>query len=81
LIQIFKYGGYYAVYGTSLGATIVGIAYIYFIPESVTTRSTLDDETSSSATSENVGVCGGVVNFISTGNRILVSMLQNFLRS
>ncbi len=73
MIQIFKYGGYYAVYGTSLGATIVGIAYIYFIPESVTTRTTLDDETSS-PTSENVGVCGSVVNFISTGNRILVSM-------
>ena len=38
-------GGYYAVYGTSLGFTILGLIYVYFIPESVVSRNiTFDDE-------------------------------------
>ena len=40
LMFIFQYkiGGYYLVYGTSLGFTILGLIYIYFIPETVTKR-------------------------------------------
>ena len=37
--QLYKYGGYYAVYGTSLTFTVVGLVYIILIPESVTRRS------------------------------------------
>ena len=36
--QLYKYGGYYAVYGTSLAFTALGIIYIILIPESVTRR-------------------------------------------
>ena len=40
--QLYKYGGYYAVYGTSLTFTVVGVVYIILIPESVTRRSATD---------------------------------------
>ena len=36
--QLYKYGGYYAVYSTSLAFTALGILYIILIPESVTRR-------------------------------------------
>ena len=36
--QLFKYFGYYAVYSTSMAFTVIGIIYIYFVPESVTRR-------------------------------------------
>ena len=36
--QLYKYGGYYAVYSTSLAFTALGIIYIILIPESVTRR-------------------------------------------
>ena len=36
--QLYKYTGYYGVYGTSLGFTVAGIAYIVMIPETVTRR-------------------------------------------
>ena len=39
--QLYKYGGYYAVYGTSLTFTAVGLLYITLIPESVTRRAVI----------------------------------------
>ena len=39
--QLYKYGGYYAVYGTSLSFTVIGIFYIILIPESVTRRAVI----------------------------------------
>ena len=36
--QIYAAGGYYAVYATSLAATVAGLAYVAIIPESVTAR-------------------------------------------
>ena len=36
--QIYKYGGYYAVYATSLAFTFLGVLYIFFVPESVTAK-------------------------------------------
>ena len=41
--QLYKYGGYYAVYGTSLTFTAVGLLYIALIPESVTRRVASND--------------------------------------
>ena len=35
---IYTWSGYYAVYGCSLAFTILGLIYIYFVPESVTSR-------------------------------------------
>lgn len=42
--QIFKYGGYYWVYGTALFCCLSGIAYVTFIPESVVKRNLKDDD-------------------------------------
>ena len=75
--QIYKYGGYYAVYAVSLAATLAGIVYICFIPESVTRRTTAMKETTpeaSAAPSKNV--IGRVVNFVSTGNRGLYDAMK-----
>ena len=36
--QIYAHSGYYAVYGCSLAFNIIGIIYIYFVPESITSR-------------------------------------------
>ena len=36
--QLYKYTGFYGVFGTSLGFTVAGIAYIVIIPETVTRR-------------------------------------------
>ena len=36
--QLYKYTGFYGVFGTSLGFTVAGIAYIVVIPETVTRR-------------------------------------------
>ena len=36
--QLYKYTGFYGVFGTSLGFTVAGIAYIVVIPETVTKR-------------------------------------------
>ena len=36
--QLYKYGGYYAVYSTALSFTFIGVIYICFVPESVTQR-------------------------------------------
>ena len=39
--QLYKYTGFYGVFGTSLGFTVAGIAYIVVIPETVTKRRVL----------------------------------------
>ena len=39
--QLYKYTGFYGVFGTSLGFTVAGIAYIVIIPETVTKRQAL----------------------------------------
>ena len=36
--QIYAWSGYYAVYGCSLAFNVLGIIYIYFVPESITSR-------------------------------------------
>merc|ERR1719464_2230925 len=36
--QISKEGGYYVVFGTAYGFTILGLIYICFIPETITRR-------------------------------------------
>ena len=41
--QLYKYTGFYGVFGTSLGFTVAGIAYIVIIPETVTKRQDLVD--------------------------------------
>lgn len=47
--QLYKFGGYYLVYGVSLVFSIIGVVYVIFIPESVMVREDqkLDIETSS----------------------------------
>ncbi len=37
--QIFHAGGYYAVYGTSLGLTLLGMIYVPLMPSSMFKRS------------------------------------------
>ena len=71
--QIYKVGGYYAVYATSLAATLGGIVYIFFIPESVTKTTKQDSE---NVTTNNLGVFGNILNFISTGNKVLYQAMQ-----
>ena len=73
--QIYKYSGYYGVYATSLAATIVGIVYIYFIPESVT-LSSKSAEKESEATDSDSCVCVSIVNFFKTGNKVLVEAMK-----
>ena len=36
--QLYKAGGYYAVYGTAMSCTFLGVAYVYFVPETITKR-------------------------------------------
>jgi len=36
--QIFRIGGYYAVYGTSLGTCVAGLLYIPLVPETIMKR-------------------------------------------
>ena len=36
--QIYAWAGYYAVYACSFVFNILGLIYIYFVPESITTR-------------------------------------------
>ena len=36
--QIYALSGYYAVYGASFAFNILGLIYIYFVPESLATR-------------------------------------------
>ena len=58
-------------------ATLAGIVYICFIPESVTRRTTAMKETTpeaSAAPSKNV--IGRVVNFVTTGNRVLYDAMK-----
>ena len=38
IIFILQIGGYYLVYGTSLGFSVLGMFYVYFIPETVAKR-------------------------------------------
>jgi hypothetical protein len=40
--QLFKYGGYYVVFGSSLGASVAGILYVMVIPETVTRMELID---------------------------------------
>ena len=74
--QIYKYSGYYGVYATSLAATIVGIVYIYFVPESVIKSSKLAEATQPSPESTNSGVVVAVVNFFKTGNKVLFEAMK-----
>ena len=36
--QLYKAGGYYAVYGTAMSFTFLGVSYVYFVPETITQR-------------------------------------------
>ena len=36
--QLYKAGGYYAVYGTAMSCTFLGVAYVFFVPETITKR-------------------------------------------
>ena len=45
-------GGFLAVYSTSLGFTVLGILYIWLIPESVTKRSHVEEKVDLEGTDE-----------------------------
>ena len=36
--QLYKVGGYNAVYGTAMSCTFLGVAYVFFVPETITKR-------------------------------------------
>ena len=73
--QIYKYSGYYGVYVTSLAATVVGIVYIYFIPESVTKK--LEESTqNASESASSGGFLASVMNFFAKGNRVLYEAMK-----
>lgn len=36
--QLYKFGGYFVVYGVSLAFSVIGVVYVIFIPESVIKR-------------------------------------------
>ena len=36
--QLYKAGGYYAVYGTAMSCTFLGVSYVFFVPETITQR-------------------------------------------
>ena len=35
---LYVIGGYYAVYGTAMSCTFLGVGYIYFVPETIVKR-------------------------------------------
>jgi MFS family permease len=71
--QLFKYGGYYAVFGSSIGATITGLIYIRFIPETVTQRSgNTDRELEKSTAKHFIPWYKKLYNLFVTGNKQLL---------
>ena len=41
--KLYEVGGYYSVYGVAMSCTFFGVAYIYFVPETVTKRPKIRD--------------------------------------
>ena len=42
--KLYEVGGYYSVYGVAMSCTFFGVAYIYFVPETITKRSKIKDQ-------------------------------------
>ena len=40
--QLYVFGGYYAVYGTAMSCTFLGVGYIYFVPETIVKRDKIE---------------------------------------
>jgi hypothetical protein len=58
-------------------ATLLGIAYIVAIPESVTKRSSPAESVTPTSTSNVAGFAGKVVNFVVVGNQVLYKALKS----
>ena len=75
--QIYKYLGYYAVYGTSLTFSLLGIIYIYFVPESVTKRSNYNDDKSSKQPGDHkLPAANQLIKIFKDGNRMMLSYIK-----
>ena len=73
-------GGFFAVYATSLGFTVLGILYIWLIPESVTRRSHTEEDPNNNKEEKHVNVCQRVwQSFVST-NKLFVSTIRFLFR-
>ena len=71
--------GYYAVYLASLSFTLIGIVYIYFVPESVTERLTLSAKHQSITDDDDIdkqSLCQKLNKAIKDGNRTLLSSIK-----
>ena len=74
--QIYKYLGYYAVYGTSLAFSLLGIIYIYFVPESVTKRSNYNDNSSKQPGDHKLPALNQLIKIFKDGNRMMLSSIK-----
>ena len=75
--QIYKYFGYYAVYGSSLALTVIGLTYLYFVPESVTARVHLEGSSKPvQDDSRRLSVCKKIIAMFKQGNKTLMSSIR-----
>ena len=74
--QIYKYLGYYAVYGTSLAFSLLGIIYIYFVPESVTKRSNYNEKSSKQPGDHKLPALNQLIKIFKDGNRMMLSSIK-----
>ena len=77
-------GGFLAVYSTSLGFTVLGILYIWLIPESVTKRSHLEGEEefdpNNNQEAKRINVCQRVWNFVVDTNKLFIDTIRFVFR-
>jgi len=74
--QLFKYFGYFTVYGVSLAFTFIGLIYIYFVPESVTKRSVGANDAIGASSTQQVSFVRKVARVINEGNQTAISSAQ-----
>ena len=75
-------GGFLAVYCTSLGFTVLGILYIWLIPESVTKRSHVEEkfDPNNNEEAKRVNVFQRLWNFVVDTNRLFVDTIRFVFR-
>ena len=77
-------GGFLAVYSTSLGFTVLGILYIWLIPESVTKRSHVEEEfdpnNNEDEEAKRINVCQRLWNFVVDTNKLFIDTIRFVFR-
>ena len=71
------------MYSTSLGFTVLGILYIWFIPESVTRRSHMEEDNNNNNNNKEekkINICQRFWNFVVDTNKLFVQTIRFVFR-